>query len=394
MYAPSTYARCVSKIERQIDIGHGGWSPDVPFNDLPRLPPSTDLETREVLKSCVGARAALGELKQAANLIPNQGMLINTLPLLEAQASSEIENVVTTADELFRAAAADLTGSDPATREALGYREALMVGFRSLAKRPLGTGTAELVATTVKGVAMSVRRTASTTLIDGATGEVVYTPPQGEQLLRDLLANWEVFLHEDSQLDPLVKLAVCHYQFEAIHPFTDGNGRTGRVLNSLVLIEEGLLSLPILYLSRYLINNKNEYYRLLREVTARQAWEPWLVFVIAGIEQTAQWTLEKIAAVTRLMAATIDFVRKELPDVYSRELIDIIFTQPYSRIANVVDRGIAKRQTASKYLHRLAGVGVLGPVRVGNQTLFVHRKLLSLLTRDGNDFEPYIRNGR
>src|SRR3990167_7313448 len=231
-----------------------GWQPHRPYNDLPRLPPTAELETKPVLKECVTARAALAELKQAAELIPNPAMLINTLPLLEARASSEIENIVTTADQLFRHLQAD-AGADPATKEALRYRRALLEGVQALKTRPLTTRTAEWICTQIKGVEMSMRKVPGTALANDATGAVVYTPPQGEARIRDLLANWERFLHEEETLDPLVRMAAAHYQFEAIHPFTDGNGRTGRVVNLLYLVEQGLLSLQVLYLSRYIVQN-------------------------------------------------------------------------------------------------------------------------------------------
>ena len=212
------------------------WSPDRPHNGIPPLPPAIDLESKVVLKSCVSARAALAELKQAAELIPNQSMLINTLPILEAMASSEIENIVTTTDRLFRHVEATQQ-ADPATKEALRYRRALLDGFRGLDRRPLSTSIAEQVCTQIRGVEMRVRRVPGTALVNDATGEVIYTPPEGETVIRDLLANWERFLHEEKSLDPLVRMAAAHYQFEAVHPFTDGNGRTGRVLNSLFLIQ-------------------------------------------------------------------------------------------------------------------------------------------------------------
>ena len=204
--------------------GTPNWQPDRPYNDLPHLPPPIELETKAVLKQCVMARAALAELKQAARLIPDAAMLINTLPLLEARASSEIENIVTTDDKLFRHMQAD-DRADPATKEALRYRRALLEGFKALKTRPLNTRTAESICTEIKGVEMAVRKVPGTELHD-ATGEVIYTPPEGESLIRDLLANWERFLHEEEELDPLIRMAAAHYQFEAIHPFTDGNGRT------------------------------------------------------------------------------------------------------------------------------------------------------------------------
>jgi len=265
-----------------------GWRADRPYEELPRLPPEGELETKPVLKESIEARAALGELKQAVELIPNPHMLINTLPLLEAQASSEIENIVTTADELFRHLES-ASAADPATKEALRYREALLEGARERARLPLGTRLAESICSKIKGTEMRVRKVPGTALVNAGTGEVVYTPPVGEGYLRDLLANWERFLHEEASLDPLVRLAVGHYQFEAIHPFTDGNGRTGRVLNSLFLVERGLLPVPVLYLSRYIIGHKEDYYGRLLDVTRRGTWEPWLLFQLRGIAETAVW---------------------------------------------------------------------------------------------------------
>ena len=246
------------------------WRPELPHNQLPTLPPARELESHAVLKACIEARAALAELKQAAELIPNQAMLINTIPLLEAKDSSEIENIVTTTDQLFQYAQSPAQGqdnADPATKEALRYRTALHRGYQSLKDRPLCTATAVDVCRTLKGVDMDIRRTPGTQLINDRTGEVIYTPPEGEARLRDMLANWERFLHNQTELDPLIRMAVGHYQFEAIHPFTDGNGRTGRVLNILYLIQEELLNLPILYLSRHVIAHKADYYHLLLSVT-------------------------------------------------------------------------------------------------------------------------------
>jgi Fic family protein len=364
------------------------WAPDRPWNDLPRLPPKVDVETKGVLKQCVKSRAALAELKQAAQLIPNPAMLINTLPLLEARASSEIENIVTTADKLFQHLEGDAS-ADPATREALRYRRALLLGVKEIKRRPLVTRTAETICSHIKGVDMTVRKVPGTALTNAATGAIVYTPPQGENRIRDLLANWERFLHDEEAIDPLIRMAVAHYQFEAIHPFTDGNGRTGRVLNSLFLVEKELLTLPILYLSRYIIAHKADYYRLLLGVTRNDAWEEWLIFILKGVEETAAWTTTKIAAVRKLSADTTDYVRHKLPKIYSRELVDVIFEQPYCRIANLVEAQIAGRQAASRYLKALAGAGVLEERAVGKEKLFVHPKLMSLLTRDGNTFKPY-----
>lgn len=365
------------------------WQADRPYNQLPTLPPTVELETRAVLKRCIEARTALAELKQAAELIPNQRMLINTLPLLEAKDSSEIESIVTTTDLLFQHAQDGEHQADPATKEALRYRKALHNGYQSLADRPLCTGTAVEICRTLKGVNMDIRRVPGTQLANDRTGEIIYTPPEGEDRLRDLLANWERFLHNETDLDPLVRMAIGHYQFEAIHPFTDGNGRTGRVLNTLFLIQEGLLNLPILYLSRYIIAHRADYYRLLLDVTRDNAWEPWLLYILSAVEETARWTCVKIAAIRRLAEHTTQFVRAQLPKTYSRELVDVIFEQPYCRISNVVDKQIAQRQAASRYLKELVSIGVLQEVQVGKEKLFIHPKLMHLLTRDDNNFTPY-----
>ena len=366
----------------------GQWRSDQPFDSLPLLPPRGDMETKLILKQCIEARAAVAELKQAAELIPNQGVLINTLPLLEAQASSEIENIVTTADRLFRFHESE-GGADAPTKEALRHSQALLEGFRTLAKHPMNTRTAEEVCSKIKGTAMTVRKVPGTTLANERTREVIYTPPAGEQHLRDLLANWERFLHEQVELDPLIRLAVAHYQFEAIHPFTDGNGRTGRVLNSLFIIQAGLLTLPILYLSRHIIQWKADYYRLLLGVTRDEAWEPWVVFILKGIAETARWTTGKIAAIRHLQEGCIGHVRQQLPKIYSRELVDTVFEFPYCRISNLVDRGIAKRQTASTYLKELVRIGVLEEKQAGKERLFINPRLLHLLTRETNQTDPY-----
>ncbi len=364
------------------------WRPDQPYNDLPSLPPAAEVETRPVLKQCIAARAALAELKQAAELIPNQGVLINALPLLEAQASSEIENIITTTDRLFQYQSAG-EHADPATREALRHSSALLEGFHALKQTPLNTRTAEQVCTRIKGTDMQVRRVPGTALANQTTGEVIYTPPVGEDVLRSKLANWERYLHEARDIDPLIRMAVGHYQFEAIHPFSDGNGRTGRVINSLYLIQAELLTLPILYLSRYIIRNKAEYYRLLLDVTRSQAWEPWILYVLHGVEDTARWTTDKISAIRHLATLTATHVKRAAPKIYSRELVDLIFDLPYCRIQNLVEKGIAGRQAASRYLKQLVEIGVLEERAVGREKLFIHPKLMELLIRDTNQIAAY-----
>ena len=359
------------------------FDPGRPYDSLPLLPPKADLESRPILKACIGARAALAELKQAGDLLPNQAILINTIPLLEARASSEIENVVTTTDRLFRFAQDEADGqADPATKEALRYRTALNRGYQSLKRRPVTTATAVEVCRTIKGVKLDIRRVPGTALANDATGKVIYTPPQGEDLLRNLLANWERFLHETDELDPLIRMAVGHYQFEAIHPFTDGNGRTGRILNLLFLVEQGLLDLPVLYLSRSIIRRKADYYRLLLAVTTEGRWEDWILYMLGAVDETAHWTTAKIRSIRELMEETADFVRNKMPAVYSRELVELIFVQPYCRIGNVVDAGIAQRQTASVYLKDLRKIGILKEVKAGREKLFINPRLMALLTTE------------
>ncbi len=370
------------------NVNTSDWRPDRPYNGLPVLPPKAEIETHAVLRQCITARAALGELKQAARLIPNQAMLISTLPLLEAQASSAIENIVTTTDKLFQHMGRD-EHADPATEEALRYSRALFEGFKTLNQHPLNTRTAERICSRVKGVEMTVRRVPGTLLKNDATSEIIYTPPEGEAHLRELLVNWERFIHNETALDPLIRMAVGHYQFEAIHPFTDGNGRTGRVLNSLFLIQEDLLMLPILYLSRYIIQNRTDYYRLLLQVTREDVWEPWLLYLIKGVEETANWTTAKISTISELTDNTFAYVRQRLPKIYSHELVSLIFELPYCRISNLTEAKIAKRQTASLYLKQLVEIGVLAEVEAGKEKLFIHPKLMQLLSRDSNQFERY-----
>lgn len=333
-----------------------------------------------MLKACIDARAVVAELKQAGRLLPNPGVLINTIPLLEARASSEIENIVTTTDQLFRYAQPDRESlADPATKEALRYRTALRRGFERVQTRPLSTATAVEICRTLLGLNIDVRRVPGTKLLNEGTGAVVYTPPDGEPLLRQLLANWERFLHEATEIDPLVRMAVAHYQFEAIHPFTDGNGRTGRILNLLYLVEQGLLDLPVLYLSGAIIRRKADYYRLLLAVTTGGFWEDWILYILRAVVETARWTTERIRDIRQLMGDTTDHVRKAL-GISRPELVDLIFAQPYCRIRNVVEAGIAERQTAAVYLRKLAASGVLNEVKVGREKLFINPRLMRLLT--------------
>lgn len=351
------------------------WTADRPYNQLPLLPPDIEnIETRNVLKACINARAALAELKTAGELLPDQGLLINLLPMLEAKDSSRIENIVTTSDQLFQFVNR-AEHADPATKEALRYRTALYEGVNHLITHPLCANTAIEICTTLRAVETDIRKTPGTVLRDQHMN-IVYTPPEGEAAIRDLLSNWENFIHAQDELDPLVKMAILHYQFECIHPFPDGNGRTGRIVNILYLIQCGLLSLPILYLSRFILERRNDYYSLLRSVTAEGNWESWILFILEAVENTANWTTKKIAVVRELIETTKAWIREKLPKIYSWELVQVLFAQPYCRIENLVDGGIAKRQTASVYLKQLVDIGVLEEVTAGRERLYLNTRLL------------------
>ena len=253
----------------------------------------------------------------------------------------------------------------------------------------LTTDMAIQICSTIKGVELDIRDVSGTTLKNRMSGEVIYTPPIGQDLLQAKLDNWADFMHRSTEFDPLVRLAVQHYQFEAIHPFADGNGRTGRILNILFLVEHGLLDSPILYLSRYIISNKAAYYRLLKNVTHEQDWASWIMFILEGVEETCKWTTDKIKAIRELMEHSAEFVQTKLPKTYTWELVEVLFKQPYCRIGNLVEAGIAKRQTASVYLKQLCDLGVLKEIKSGREAIFVHPKYIELLTGEENVWVYY-----
>lgn len=352
-----------------------------PFNQLPPLPPKQEIETISILKRATSSHRYLAELKGIANAIPNQTILINSLILQEARSSSEIENVMTTNDKLFKAFSSNMQSIDPQTKEVLRYRQALWTGYKRLKKRPVfSTNLFIDIFRIIKQTDEGIRNTPGTRIADGR-GEIVYSPPEGERVIRDKLKKLEEFIHYDrDEIDPLVRLALIHYQFEAIHPFTDGNGRTGRIMNVLYLVYKKLLDLPILYLSQYIIQHKAEYYQLLRGVTFKGEWEPWIIYMLKAVEKTSINTKEKIIQIKDQLDKTLEKARKELPSqIYSKELVELLFEQPYCKIQFVVDKGIAKRQTAAKYLKELEKIGILGKEKVGKENLFLNKKLYEIL---------------
>lgn len=357
------------------------WRPEDPYNALPPLPPTVDVETVGVLKRAIEARSAIAALDQAALRMPNPAVLLNAIPILEAQASSEIENIVTSTDELFRFAHDESELAAPETKETLRYRTALFAGLESVRSRPLSVTTATQICAIVQGRDVDVRKLPGTVIANPASRRAIYTPPQGEVVIRDKLANWSDFIHNSVEIDPLVRMAVAHYQFEAIHPFDDGNGRTGRILNILMLVDAGLLTSPILYLSRFIIAQKDDYYRLLLNVTRDDAWEPWVLFMLAAVEATAKTTLTKIDAIQALQAEVREQLRATSAGPNS-DLLDVLFEQPYSRIADVIERCAVSRPTATKWLNELVAAGVLRDVRAGRERLFINQRFLDVLMRD------------
>lgn len=357
------------------------FDPKKPYNDLPLLPPKAQIETATVLKKAISAARALGELKGLGRTIPNQAMLVDSLVLQEAKDSSAIENIVTTNDLLFRSYVANAGHVDPATKEVLRYREALWGGFESLKAQPvISTDLLVNIVQKIKQNEAGIRNVAGTYIGNNITREAIYTPPDGEGVLRKKLDNLVRFMNTDVTLEPLVTLALIHYQFEAIHPFLDGNGRTGRVLGILFLTSKGLLDLPVLYLSRYIIKHKPLYYTLLRNVTENGAWESWIVYMLDAVEQMSIVTRDNIVMIRALLDETIGRVKTELPKIYSKELVETLFRQPYTKSRFLVEAGISERKTASTYLHELERIGILKSEKIGTEILYLNTRLYDLLS--------------
>jgi len=317
--------------------------------------------------------------------LPNPDLLLNTIVLQESKESSAIENIVTTQDELYKASLSITERiKNPAAKEVIQYREAMYWGLEQLKKTELITTNLLVgVMQKLRDSDDNVRKNSGTKLANPISQAIVYTPPEGEQIIRDKLAELEKFINDDtySDLDPLIKMALIHYQFEAIHPFSDGNGRTGRILNVLFLVNKGLLALPILYLSKYIIQNKPDYYRLLREVTENKNWQEWVKFILKGICETSIITLQKINAILELKIQSESEIKNVLKSSYSKEFADLLFSYPYIKIKVLEENGIAKRQTAATYLNKLATAGILFPVEVWKETYYVNQGLMNILSK-------------
>lgn len=350
-----------------------------PFNDLPPLPPNAELETKEILTKTIRASRALAQLNGALRNLPNPSLFLDTLHLQEAKASSEIENIITTNDDLYKALVADMKFDNPATKEVMNYKEALWLGFSRLEHQPFITTNLciELVQC-IKQNTAGIRTTPGTTL-SNTQGELIYTPPSGEQLIRDKMANLETFINENDSLDPLIKMAITHYQFEAIHPFSDGNGRTGRILLLLQLKLEKLLDIPALLLSEYIIKHKDMYYRGLRSVTEYNDWSSFILYMLDMVEITALKGLERLESIVQLMETTGQEIKERLPKVYSKDLVEVIFKLPYTKRQNLIDLDLGTPKTVGNYLIALEEEGFLKSVRVGKEKLYLNQSLMDIL---------------
>lgn len=350
-----------------------------PYNQLPLLPPKADLETKEVLTKTIKASRALAQLNGAIRNLPNPGLFIDTLHLQEAKASSEIENIITTNDDLYQALVADKKFNNSATKEVISYKKALWLGFKRHEQKPFITTNlcVELVQC-IKQNTAGIRKNLGTTL-SNTKGKVIYTPPSGEDIIREKMANLETFINTYESIDPLIKMAISHYQFEAIHPFSDGNGRTGRILLLLQLKQEQLLDIPALFLSEYIIEHKNKYYKGLRAVTEKNDWSKFILYMLDMVEKTAIKGLDRLETVIQVMETTGLDIKEKLPKVYSKDLVEVIFKLPYTKRQNLIDIGLGTSKTVGNYLIALEEKGFLKSVKVGKEKLYLNKRLMKIL---------------
>jgi len=339
------------------------------------------IETKKVLKKTISANRALAKLNGVAKIIPNQAILINSLVLQEAKDSSEIENIITTHDELYRASL-DVSDVSNDAKEVQNYFKALMRGYELVKENQLllKKYIVEIQQELEQNNA-GIRKQSGTNLKNALTGEVIFTPPQDYETIQNLLDNLETFINEPNDVDPLVNMAIIHYQFETIHPFYDGNGRTGRIINILYLILKDLLDIPILYLSRYIIQNKSDYYRLLQEVRTEDKMEEWILYMLDGVEKTSLETIELVENISLLMEKTTIEVKEKLPKIYSKDLIEILFMHPYTKIDFLVNRLSIARQTASIYLKEIEFLGILQSIKIGKSKYFINTSLFNMLRK-------------
>lgn len=350
---------------------------------LTELPLKGDVESKKVLKSLPLAHAALAELKGIASTIPNQSILLNTLGLQEAKDSSAIENIITTHDDLYKSELKLDNFNSLNAKEVQNYISALKKGFELIKKNGILTTRVILeIQEELENNNAGFRKLPGTTLKSSITGETIYTPPQNVEEITRLMTNLERFINENDfcDYDPIVKMAIIHYQFESIHPFYDGNGRTGRIINILYLITQGLQNLPILYLSNYIIKNKTDYYRLLQEVRENNNWEEWLIFMINGVEITSKETISLIIQIRDLMLQYKHTLRNNYK-FYNQDLLNNLFKHPYTKIEFIVRDLNVSRITAANYLNKLAEDGLLRKEKLGTGNYYINQPLFELLTK-------------
>jgi len=346
----------------------------LPFNNY-------DLKTPKILEALNEASRSLAELKGFANSIPNQHILINAITINEAKDSSEIENIVTTHDNIYKV----LTESgfkDENAKEVVDYRSAIWRGYEIIKEKNfINTNVLVELQSMIEHNNAGIRKTPGTNLKNSRTGEIIYTPPQEEKEIRDLLKNLEDYINNnDDEIDPLIKMALIHYQFESIHPFYDGNGRTGRILNILYLVLNNLLDSPILYLSNYINNNKLEYYRLFTSFREEDNYEDWIIYILKGIEETSRNTIDLIKLILNEMNSYKEEFITKLPKIYSDELLDSLFYEVYTRINYIEDKCGVTRQTAATYLNQLVDAGLLEYEKIGRESIYKNTRLINLLS--------------
>lgn len=363
---------------------------------IPILPLEFDVESPAILRQVNKANRALAELKGVATTIPNEAILISSLTLQEAKDSSEVENIVTTQDDLYKAdIEIQRLATTTATKEVLRYREALQLGFHLVKeKKLLSNSIIKDIQQLLEGNRAGFRTQAGTMLKDGQ-GNVIYTPPQHQEEIESYMSNLESFINipELCEADPLVKMAIIHHQFESIHPFYDGNGRTGRIINVLYLVLSGLLDLPILYLSRYITKNKTEYYHLIQAIRDQEehnieAWEAWILFILKGIEQTAQETIQLVHGIALLMQEYKQRLRPLFGKNYKHELLNNLFFHPYTKIEYMQRDLMVQRKTATKYLNKMVDIGILSLQKVGRENYYINEALINLFLNHTSKLQP------
>ncbi len=352
-------------------------------NELKKLPLEQDIETKTILKKVASSHRALAELKGVVSSIPNESILINTLGLQEAKDSSAIENIITTHDDIFKAELNIDGFKSPNAKEVQNYISALKKGFALISKKKILTNNDIIqIQSELEKNNAGFRKVPGTALKNATTGEIVYTPPQDYNTILELMANLEQFINDQarSDFDPLVKMGIIHYQFESIHPFYDGNGRTGRIINVLYLVMNDLLDLPILYLSRYIIKNKGKYYNLLQEVREADNWENWILYILDAVEQISKETIVLIKKIKKLIFEYKNLLRDNYK-FYSQDLLNNLFKHPYTKIEFIVNDLGVSRITASKYLNKLAKDGLLKKEKLGTGNYYINEKLIEILKR-------------